>query len=62
MIIVPVKFRFGRNLDFLVLLLLPLARGPKDGKCFDACLKAYFLFSSASFHTSSDNCERNTHK
>ena len=34
--IVPVKFRFGRNLDFLALLLLPLAGGPKDGKRFDA--------------------------
>ena len=27
--IVPVKFRFGQNLDFLALLLLPLAGGPK---------------------------------
>ena len=34
--IVPVKFRFGQNLDFMALLLLPLARGPKDGKRFDA--------------------------
>ena len=33
--IVPVKFRFGQNLDFLALLLLPLARGPKDWKHFD---------------------------
>ena len=31
-----VKFRFGRNRDFLALLLLPLAGGPKDGKRFDA--------------------------
>ena len=30
---VPVKFRFGRNGDFFFALpLLPLARGPKDGK------------------------------
>ena len=34
--IVPVKFRFGQNLDFLALLLLPLAEGPKDWKHFDA--------------------------
>ena len=57
--IVPVKFRFGRNLDFLALLLLPLAGGPKDWKHFDADWR---LISSASFHTSSDNCERNTQK
>ena len=30
------KFRFGRDRDFLALLLLPLAGGPKDGKRFDA--------------------------
>ena len=47
--IVPVKFRFGRNRDFLALLLLPLAGGPKDGKHFDADWR---LISSASFHTS----------
>ena len=29
--IVPVKFRFRRNLDFLALLLLPLVGGPNDG-------------------------------
>ena len=57
--IVPVKFQFGRNLDFLALLLLPLAGGPKDGKRFDADWR---LISSASFHTSSDNCGRNTQK
>ena len=57
--IVPVKFRFGRNREFLALLLLPLAGGPKDGKRFDAYWR---LISSASFHTSSDNCERNTQK
>ena len=34
--IVPVKFRFGRNLDFLALLLLPLVGGIKDGKRFNA--------------------------
>ena len=57
--IVPVKFRFGQNLDFLALLLLPLAGGPKDWKHFDADWR---LISSASFHTSSDNCERNKEK
>ena len=57
--IVPVKFRFGQNLDFLALLLLPLAGGPKDWKHFDADWR---LISSASFHTSSNNCERNTQK
>ena len=57
--IVPVKFLFGQNLDFLAFLLLPLARGPKDWKHFDANWR---LISSASFHTSSDNCERNTQK
>ena len=56
--IVPVKFRFGRNRDFLALLLLPLAGGPKDGKRFNADWR----ISSASFHTSSDNFERNTQK
>ena len=56
---VPVKFWFGRNRDFLALLLLPLAGGPKDWKHFDADWR---LISSASFHTSSDNCERNTQK
>ena len=57
--IVPVKLRFGRNRDFLALLLLPLAGGTNDGKRFDADWR---LISSASFHTSSDNCERNTQK
>ena len=56
---VPVKFRFGRNWDFLALLLLPLVGGPKDGKHFDADWR---LISFASFHTNSDNCERNTQK
>ena len=31
---VPVEFRFGRNRDFLALLLLPLAGGPKMGSSF----------------------------
>ena len=57
--IVPVEFRFGRNRDFLALLLLPLAEEQKEGKRFDADWR---LISSASFHTSSDNCERNTQK
>ena len=34
--IVPVKFQFGRNRDFLALLLLLLAGGTEDGKRFDA--------------------------
>ena len=41
--IVPVKFRFRQNLDFLALLLLPLAGGPKDWSHFDADLRAYFF-------------------
>ena len=57
--IVPVKFRFGQNLDFLALLSLPFAGGPKNWKHFDADWRPIF---SASFHTSSDNCERNTQK
>ena len=42
-----------------MVLLLSLAGGPKDGRRFDADLR---LISSASFHTSSDNCEKNTQK
>ena len=57
--IVPVKFWFGWNQDLLASFLLSLAGGPKDGKCFDADWR---LISSASFHTSSDNCERNAQK
>ena len=57
--IVPVMFQFGRNEDFLALLLLPLAGRLKDGKHFDADWR---LISSANFHTSSDNCEMNTQK
>jgi len=57
--IVPVEFRFGWNQDFWGLLLLSLARGPKDGKRFYGDWR---LISSASFHTSSDSCERNTQK
>ena len=60
--IVPVKFRFGRNRVFFALLLLPLAGGPKGGKRFDADWTDWRLISSASFHRSSDNCERNTQK
>ena len=58
--IVPVKFRLGRNRDFLALLLLPLAEGANDGKRVGADWRR--LISSASFHKSSDNCERNTQK
>ena len=47
--IAPVEFWFGRNQDFLSLLLLPLAGGPKAGKRFDADWR---LISSASFPTS----------
>ena len=57
--IVPVKFLFGQKLYFLAFFLLPLAGGPKDWKHFDADWR---LISSGSFHTSSDNCERNTEK
>ena len=57
--IVPFEFRFGRNRDSLALLLLPLAGGPKDGKRFYGDWR---FISSPSFHTSSDNCERNTQK
>ena len=57
--IVPLKFRFGRNRDFLALLSLPLAGGPREGKRFNA---SWWLMSPASFHTSSDNRERNTQK
>ena len=57
--IVPIKFRFGRNRDFLALLSLPLAGGPREEKRFNA---SWWLISPASFHTSSDNRERNTQK
>ena len=49
--IFPVKLWFERNLDFLALLLLPLAGRASDGKRFDADWR---LISSASFHTSSN--------
>ena len=59
--IVPVKFRFGRNRTFLAFHLLPLARGPREGKHFNASwtmLKAYF---SPSFqaHTTVKGIRRN---
>ena len=41
------------------LLSLPLAGGPREVKCFNA---SWRLISPASFHTSSDNRERNTQK
>ena len=56
---VPVKFRFGLNRVFLALLLLPLAGGQKMGSVL---MPIEDLISSASFHTSSDNCVRNTQK
>ena len=34
--IVPIKFRFARNLFFLALISLPLAGGPREGKRFNA--------------------------
>ena len=43
--IVPVEFWFGRNWDFMALLLLPLARGLKVRKCF---YPDWRLISSAS--------------
>ena len=55
----PVKFRFGLNRFFLALLLFPLAGGQKMGS---VSMPIEDLISSASFHTSSDNCERNTQK
>ena len=57
--IVSVKFRFERNRDFLALLSLLLAGGPRKGKRFNASLR---LISPTSFHTSSDNRDRNTQK
>ena len=48
-----------QNRDFLVLPSLPLAGGWKEGKHFNASRR---LISPASFHTSSDNSERNTQK
>ena len=57
--IVPVKFRFGRNRDFLALLSLPMVGGPREGKRFN---DSWRLISPASFHRSSDNRERNTQK
>ena len=55
---VPVKFWFGRNRDFLALLLLLL----ENQKMGSVLMPIEDLISSASFHTSSDNCERNTQK
>ena len=57
--IISGKFRFGRNRDFPALLSMLLAAGPRKGKLFNASLR---LISPASFHTSSDNPERNTQK
>ena len=49
-----------QNWDFLVLPSLPLAGGSKEGKRL--LNKRLPSFSPASFHTSSDNSERNTQK
>ena len=43
--IVPVKFRFGRNREFLALLSLPLTRRPKDGKRLP--IEGLFLLSTS---------------
>ena len=55
-ILLPLSFDLGEIGIFLVLLSLLLAG---KGKRFNASLR---LFSPASFHTSSDNRERNTQK
>ena len=57
--IISGKFRFGRNRDFLALLSLLLAGGPRKGKRLNASLR---LISPAIFHTSSDNRESNAQK
>ena len=56
---VPVKYQFGQNRDFLAFLSLPLAGGLREGKRFNS---SWRLISPFSFHTSSDNRERNTQK
>ena len=53
---VPVKFQFGQNRDFLAFLSLPLTGGPREAKRFKS---SWRLISPSSFHTSSDNRERN---
>ena len=45
--IVPIKFRFGRNRDFLALLSLPLAGGPREG--FSALMPVERLFLPPAF-------------
>ena len=57
--IVPVEFRFGRNRDFLALFSFPSIRGQKEGWRFNA---SWRLISPSSFHTSSDNRDRNMQK
>ena len=57
--IVPVESRFGQTRDFLGLLFIAVGPRTKDGKRLYADWR---LISSASFHTSSNNCERNTRK
>ena len=54
----PLSFDLGEIGTFGV-TLLPLAGGPKHRKRFGADWR---LISSASFRTSSNNCESNTHK
>ena len=54
--IVPVKLRFGRNLDFFGVTFIAVGRRSKWLEALWCRLKAYL------FHTSSDNCERNSQK
>ena len=56
---VPVEFRFGRSRDFFGVTFIAVGRRTKDEKSFDADWRLNFF---ASFHTSSDNCVRNTQK
>ena len=58
-ILFPLSFDLSEIGIFLALLSLLLAGGPRKGKRFNASLR---LISPTSFHTSSDNRERNTQK
>ena len=55
--IFPVKLWFERNLDFLALLLLPLAGRASDGKRFDAEWRLIFLLP-ASIQAQITVCDR----
>lgn len=56
---IPIKLWFGRNPELLAFLSLPLAGGLREGRRFDAYQRLIF---STSFHTSSDNRDRNMQK